>query len=554
MVRDCISEFLLNASKDADRSAYIAKLADCTVSYYSLAVPPDVVEQLRSKLKPLTVFLDTNVLFGLVGLDDRPLVELSHELVALIRSEKLPLKLRYHSSTEKELVSTFATVTSRLKGSVWSAVVSRNAARSSRLSTIQRLYHERNAEQPVTPETFFKPYEHIDVLIQEQGISLYREPSAGDKQRIYDLIADYTAFCEQSGRVKSYEAIKHDMELLDCVRRMRSKSRSSLEAEALCMTTDFLLWKFDRRHSLQRSQLPTMILAPQLLQLLRPFVSITPDFDRSFADSFAIPEFRALGDGGQAATGRLLELLASYQSLSEETVNALFANDLFLDGLSGKSDHEIQEYVESAIAAENDRLGKERDRLANELSEERIHRAELVSRAQAIAEAKAQQLVDDARKEVVQKESEAGVQREEARRQQLLRQDAENRAALAEANAASLEMERSARTRRDRLAFSILLGTILYLICELCFFWLEFDWLLSHQNSYSLRAALFWLINSFSIAVARKDLRTGALVISALPVLFIVMQLLGGPKPSGGEDAPTPALGPANGNNPSSPP
>ena len=40
VVAAAIRGFLLEASEDADRSAFISTLADCTVSYYTLTVPP----------------------------------------------------------------------------------------------------------------------------------------------------------------------------------------------------------------------------------------------------------------------------------------------------------------------------------------------------------------------------------------------------------------------------------------------------------------------------------------------------------------------------------
>ena len=136
----------------------------------------------------------------------------------------------------------------------------RAAASSPRVSTIQRLFHEHNAERPITAESFFKPYEHLDVLIQEKGIRVYREAGQVDQQPIYDMIDDYRAFLARSHREKPYEALAHDMTLLHCARRLRSNAGSSLDARALCVTVDFHLWRFDREQARRSGGLPTMIL------------------------------------------------------------------------------------------------------------------------------------------------------------------------------------------------------------------------------------------------------------------------------------------------------
>jgi hypothetical protein len=298
----------------------------------------------------------------------------SHELVEVGCNENLPFRLRYHEATNHELRTTFDAAVSKLTSSAWSPGISRAAAKSRRVSTVQRLYHERNAEQPISAESFFKPFQHLDVLIQEKGIKLYRDSTQGDKQRVYDLVADYTEFLKRAGREKPYEAVEHDMLLLDCVRRLRSKANSSLEAGALCVTTDFLLWRFDRVQCRKPGLLPTMILPTQLIQLLRPFVAITADVNKSFADAFAIPQFRALGQGGSAATGRLLEIIAAHGNIAERVATNLLANDLFLDGLGEKKEVELFEFVESAISAENELLGRERAELEKTIDLERARR------------------------------------------------------------------------------------------------------------------------------------------------------------------------------------
>jgi hypothetical protein len=172
-----LEAFFLGIASDPDRVAYVVQIADSLVSYYSLTVQPEVADHLRSQLRPLVLFLDTNVLFGLIGLDDAPHVVVAQELIKLISEHQLPFRLRYHTSTERELRQTLEASVGRLLGYRWSPHISRLAAKLPQVSTIQRLYHERNAAVSITPETFFAPFEHVDVLVQEAGIKVYREPS-----------------------------------------------------------------------------------------------------------------------------------------------------------------------------------------------------------------------------------------------------------------------------------------------------------------------------------------------------------------------------------------
>jgi hypothetical protein len=511
-----IEAFFARVSGDQDRIAYIVQLADSVVSYYSLTVRDDIADQLRRGLKPLVLFLDTNVLFGLIGLDDGPQVEVSHELVQVVGQFRLPFRLRYHSRTEQELRKTFDSAVGRVLGRRWPPQISRAVAKMPQISTIQRLYHERNAELSLSPETFFSPYKHVDVLIQEQGIQLYRDPTDLNRQPVYDLIADYDAYLKRMGRTKPYEALDHDMSLLNCVQRLRSGAKSSLDAEALLVTYDFLLYRFDWTRSRSKGSLASTVLPSQFLQLLRPFIPLTPDFDRSFAETFAIPEFRAMGGGAHLAAARLAEILASYEGLTEKTASAVLANDLILDGLQrGKSDLETKEFVESAIAAENAALVQEQEHLLEIIGNERkehqaaVAAAEARAREEAVKEqeereralAAAQQSalvlsselhIEKARLDHLERASEAAAAAAEAAGAAL--KAAEKRAEDAEAAQAQLtttverEEYRRARSRaRWKVGACALLILTLIAICEATIRYLPWTWMLGHPQSYGIR-------------------------------------------------------------------
>jgi hypothetical protein len=77
---NAIRLFLSEVGADADRRMFVVQLADGAFSFYSLSAPPEVSARLQSKLEELTLFLDTNFLFGILGL---------HVLVAMTASRFL---------------------------------------------------------------------------------------------------------------------------------------------------------------------------------------------------------------------------------------------------------------------------------------------------------------------------------------------------------------------------------------------------------------------------------------------------------------------------------
>jgi len=80
-VRDAISSFFIPVGADRQRAEYVTQLADGTFNYFSLTIAPEAAALLRSKLSPLTLFLDTNFLFGILHLHDGSQVDVSEELL-----------------------------------------------------------------------------------------------------------------------------------------------------------------------------------------------------------------------------------------------------------------------------------------------------------------------------------------------------------------------------------------------------------------------------------------------------------------------------------------
>lgn len=101
-----ISAFLAEIATDPERSQYITQLADGAFNFYSLEVSPDLKEKLQANLNEIILFLDTNFLFGILGLHNSSQVEVSNELIRAITTYKLPFRLRYHDATEREMRNT----------------------------------------------------------------------------------------------------------------------------------------------------------------------------------------------------------------------------------------------------------------------------------------------------------------------------------------------------------------------------------------------------------------------------------------------------------------
>lgn len=546
LARESVSAFFLNVSSDRKRAEYIANLADGAFNYFSLAVAPEVSEKLRGKLNNLTLFLDTNFLFGLLNLHVNPQVDVSSELIEAIGKFKLPFRLRYHEATVREMTNTLFYFGKELKLRKWPQKISRAVVASGALSGIEMRYHSKNAEQPVAVEDFLAPYQHWQELLKGRGIDVY---NVIDSQEHFlaraNLEADYKDYLTYVHREKPVDAVQHDMNVMETVQSLRTNAKSTLDAGALLITCDYHLFRFDYEKSRDDGRHHSTVLPSLFWQILRPFVADNEDFDNAFAETFALPEF-SLGKGGaQRAAARMVSILASYSDIPEETATKMLANDLLIAELqSKKTDAEFAETIESVLASENAALLEETAALAAQLERERLEAgakqrdlelsAEVIaSREKALADS--EQALNEKAAEIERLQVEKADQTKIATNaaQNVIREHQEAQAATALAEQLQNDLAGARRTA-DRTAkiASFLIGALVIGLFEIIIRSVSpWTWLLNHQNGFGIEGCIILIMFLGVLGIGVKQWRNTLFVVGCLGALLVLLQIVGGNKP-----------------------
>lgn len=499
-VEAAVSEFMAALGRDTDRIKYIAQLADAAFNFYTLEVPADLSEHLRKELRELTLFLDTNFLFGILDLHYNTQVQVSHDLMRAISEHKLPFKLRFHEETQKEISNTISHYGSILRSRPWTTSLSLAASTSRNLSGIEQKFHERNAAGPIDVDEFLRPFEHVDSLLATKDIKIYRPHSERPNDQ-NDLFHEYREFLDKNGRGdKPYETVMHDVKVLEETRNLRTNAASSLEAGALMISCDYYLYRFDWEASRKVGRRACVLLPNIFWQILRPFVPTDQDFEKAFAETFALPEFRVIGSGGSRACSKMLQILATYKEVPEQTAMKMLANDLLLDRLrSEHDDAKFKEQVEQAFVEENRNLLEEKVSLEQELQRQKVRAEEEAWKRQedkAAFEAKTNDL-----NKVIE---DAGQQLEDACRElkkyKKEKNDTVESAKAADKSAAEAlrkaEEESGHKIEAERKAFcmsvfaGIAFGGIAVIVFLVLTHVLPWAWLVSHKHTISLQIAL----------------------------------------------------------------
>lgn len=467
LVKKLISDFMATTGNHPDRATFISQLADGAFTYFSLTIDPEISKEFRKHLNPLILYLDTNFIYGILDLTINPLVAVSNELITAINKFSLPFELRSHKRTIEELSASIDYQETRLGGLNWSRNISRAASSSRNISGVEQRFHQKFLETGIDVHSFFAPFHHADEIIKSKNIIICSSSSERLQERS-TLISEYTAYLESKGKYKPYQLIEHDMTLLDEVRQLRNESKSSLDAGALLITCDFSLYRFDWEYCKKSSSKPCTVLPNVFWQVLRPFVPTDNDFDRSFAETFAIPEFRIIGSHASEACSKMLSILAGYVGFPEETAARMLSNDILIENLQRvENDQQFQELIDLGIVKENTLL----------IEENRFIEAQY----------------ENVKQKNHQTDLELANARELAKQ---LKHQIEIATNNDEQNSKLIEIEQDKRTQAENdkrkyqflllLSLSILIAALLVFLAEVLF-WPKFLWLQTHDNQLGLR-------------------------------------------------------------------
>lgn len=370
------------------RKRYLSELLNGAFTFFALVSDETVSSYMRVILTPVSVFVDTNFIFGVVELHNYPFNEISKEILSLVEKNDLPLRFLVLDRTLKEYKETLEYYGGIIKRQSWQPAMSRAALTNGHMSSIERKYHELNAESPLDPEIFLTKYRRPEILLKDHGFEFYtldQKATPEHDELKKRLIEQYklhitTRFPDRQS--KRYESLEHDVTLLLTAQGHRAQGSRILDAGAMCLTIDSTLYSFDWYENIQGNPLGVTIFPNQLLYLLRPFVSQISDFEGHFVKTFALPEFQVIETDYSEVKHRVLDYLNSFSNMNTETAIHILTDAYLLRRLQEvpvEENDEFEDLIEKAIVQDNIRLQKENEILSSELTDAKTRIREMMT-------------------------------------------------------------------------------------------------------------------------------------------------------------------------------
>lgn len=375
-----------------------------------------------------TLFLDTNFLFCILGLDEDARNQAAESLMHLIGqlANRVKVKLYVSPITIDEARRVLHSCEHELGGVRFSVNLT-GAALTTELTGLTRRFIEdcSKAGQPLTAEGYFGPYiRDLVGMARAKGVELSgrKVDHYRTDPQVLDDLNNRLEFEKRKfgGRAKKYELLEHDMVLWHFIRDERPpRLDSPADAGSWIVTVDFRLLQFDRyKRRNEVNTIPICVHPANLIQMLQFWVPRTQEFEEAVLGNLRLPFLlQEFDPGAEQMTIRILTTLARFEKiddLPQEAAASTLINSALRQRLQAEPDQEKgAELVREALTIEEDQ------RVREQLNAEQAKTAHLEREAREKDETIAQlQREEKGRKEAL-KESQRQLKEERASRSSL---------------------------------------------------------------------------------------------------------------------------------------
>ena len=447
------------ASPDVAVRDYVLRWLHAHLLSLAVGLPAkslDAIQGTRRKNVQLKLLLDTNFLFSILGLHENPANEAAEDLVNLLAAVKGKVSATLYVTplTLDEVKRTLTSYQSKLNqiqvtpklGEVASGI-------DGEFSGIARKYFEaaKRVTKRLTIADYFGPYlRDLLTVLRARGIQLYNEnlDKLSASQPVIDDILEQQTFQEsRQKKLKSYEALRHDVTLWHLVASRRpARLDAPLDATYWVATVDYRLLAFDLHKRRRRDDsVPVCVHPATLVQMLQLWLPRSSLLDAALFESLRATIPHSFDADAEEMSLKILRALSRYEDiddLPESLLTSILMNQALRARMRAEKD------VDTQVALIRDEIVQAAEAAHSDLRREKARTAELKAELQRIGDeagkdvATASDAVGKADRNVQQLQDELDAERETIRQ-------LEERLGAIEGELAS---ERSVRAAAEDLA------------------------------------------------------------------------------------------------------
>ncbi len=364
----------------SDRKKYIAELLDCTFILHTLHVDESCSRLMQVQIQEQTLYLDTNFLYRLLGLQGPTLHEAAKHLVEI--SQQLGCILVVSTRTIGEMQYSIERAVKQLKAHPLPRDLASVGAEYTTEESFMTAYWRKYAETGISIDDFFAIYQHLEHLFKEYTVEVVGTlcQEVQEDPELQEQITKLNSAMDYYGYYKAAPVAEHDAFHRLLIKRLRGKERRSwTEAKFWFLTCDTILPKFDRFARRNPKEMSFCMLPEQWLQLIRPLLPRSPDFDATFSDLLASPYLRSYGSLPPDTAQKILARIAQFREHSPALAFKILTDVYVAKGLRETEDEQEQlQIIDNATAQAAEKFRLEKEQTEAKLKETAAEREDLV--------------------------------------------------------------------------------------------------------------------------------------------------------------------------------
>ena len=383
-------QFFENAK--GDRRTIIVDRLNAAFFFHLLSIDPAASQLVRRRFTDKMLYLDTNVLFRLLGLQGPTL---AYPAVTLLSTaEALGARVLVAQQTVREFHSSLKHQMTRLRATpvtrdTYQRIVAENP--SDEWDFMAAYYRLYNSGQVSGLDEFERRFSQLKAYLEDWGVEIDEEAVLSDEQAHSDDFLDRrSALNDWTDGRKAGNPLDHDTFLPLYVRSLRGTSTENpSELREWFLTFDARLTPFEIKHTISHGETPTCMRVEDWLQVVRPFLPRTDDYERAFVAMLSEPLLyrRTSGPAGFPHIVEALHRLEKYEELPVPVVTAMIADDAFMRHLKEATTAEEEaKVVEVAARRATRKVAEENEALQEKIKSQENRIAALEQRSIEVAE------------------------------------------------------------------------------------------------------------------------------------------------------------------------
>lgn len=366
-------------SPDSQRQYYISSVFNSSFFWHLVQVDQKLSRLLKDVTRGQRLYLDNNILYGLVGLGGSAKLNAVHSMLRIAKELGYDLWVTTKSIDEFHESLRWNVEQLRQRPSLPSELA-RIAVENLEVDSFVTLYWKSFVRNGISIEEFYSERSHLDEILGGLDIQITNK-FRRDIDKSDELIDEMSILRSVAVAWTSEHIIEHDAYHRVFINKIRKSPKYSFtDATAWFLTDDSKLPVYDQVARKGKNYLPFCITSNHWIQINRPLLTRTAnqaEYERSFHVLVTQPFLRSMiaPFNLERAYNEVLGRLTRYQDMNPEFARSLVADRHFMITVAQEEDSKkIDELIESQFVDLANVLQSKKDKLAQELENERINK------------------------------------------------------------------------------------------------------------------------------------------------------------------------------------